>query len=261
MNNRETLIYVAIKFNGDYDRIMEAITTHEKIEIDENVTLPKNVITILDEDYPKNLYYAYKPPLVLFYKGDISLIKRFERTVSVVGSRYFSDYGEAVTKDIVKKLPKDVIVVSGLAKGIDSIAHHSAITSKHKTIGVLPCGIDACYPPESKDLYEEMSKNHLLLSEYPGDMPPQANYFHMRNRIIAYLSKATLVTEAHARSGTSITTAWALSACRDVCAVPHNVYRDSFCNHLISTGAYLVENSQDLVDILEEKTRNSLFEA
>ena len=106
-----------------------------------------------------------RPPFVLFYYGDISLITNIKVNLSVVGSRDFSAYGEKVTKDIVRSLPREINIVSGLARGIDMIAHRSALDSLHKAIAVLGSGIDVCYPLSNKDLYEEIKQKGLVISE------------------------------------------------------------------------------------------------
>ena len=167
----------------------------------------------------------------------------------MVGSRKHSDYGEKMTTDIGGDLAKrGYVIVSGLARGIDSIAHKAAIDSGGSTIAILGSGIDVCYPPENQDLYDEIKNNHLLISEYPNDVQPDSYRFPIRNRLIAGLSKTLVVTEASYCSGTLITAMLALQGNTDVMCVPYEAGRQSECNRLISHGAYLVESADDVIE-------------
>ena len=261
MTNREVLISIALKYDGDYNKMLKAIEDRECI--DNNVELPplnSNAVTLLDEDYPGWLKKFYKPPIVLFYHGDLSLISNPDKNLSVIGTRKHGKYGESITKKIVQEVDNEVNIVSGLARGIDSIAHTQALLDGRKTIAVLGSGINYCYPEENKELYEQIKKHGLIISEYPDMTPPTQEKFPFRNRLIAYCSKAILITEAYPRSGTSITAAIGLDIGRDVCCVPHPAGKNSFCNTLIANGAFLVESGKDILDIMNVPDDQPIFE-
>ena len=262
MNYRNILIYLAIKHEGNWLKIMRAIETKE--DFDSNIAdkivaaMKCKAITIVDKEYPKYLLKSSRPPFVLFYYGDISLIEDMERNLSVVGSRKYTEYGKMATIRLVERLCKQFNIVSGLAVGIDAIAQKTCITNGGKTIAVLGSGIDNCYPPSNLELYEEIKNNHLLLSEFPGVTEPQPENFPIRNRIIAALSKATLLTEARPNSGSCVTAGWALENNRDVMCVPNTIFSDSGCNKWIKEGAYLVESVEDILEIIGEKKSKNI---
>lgn len=249
----EILLYLAFKYQGQFDKIYQAIQKKELADEEELAVFKKqlksNYTTIVSDDYPDALKQIACPPFVLFYYGDLSLVN--QKTVGVIGMRKPSDYGKEVTKDFVKGLVKeDYVIVSGMAYGIDSIAHQQAIDSGGKTVAVLGSGIDYCYPKEHRGIYEEMKENHLVISEYPLDLSPQKWYFPARNRLISAFSDSVLVTEAKNRSGTMITVGYALEQGKDVMAVPCDVNGNEGCNILIQQGAKLVKNVEDIVEFL-----------
>ncbi|HOF53719.1 MAG: DNA-processing protein DprA [Bacilli bacterium] len=252
MTGRDILIYLAIKYKGNWDDIYGAIKRKEPIDDasfnDLLATLKANAITIIDKNYPDHLKQTHKPPFVLFYYGDLSLIEHPQETVAFIGSRKASDYGKKMTRIIVTDLAKKMIIVSGMAKGIDAVAHETAINVKGKTIAVLGSGIDYCYPRENLELYKIMKENHLVISEYPNRVEPDHSQFPLRNRIIAMLAKSVVVGEADLKSGTLITVSYALSQGRDVCCVPYPADASSACNSLIKQGAKLVENANDVYE-------------
>ena len=249
--SRTVLIALAIKYNGDWDKILESAQHYkepEKQYIDMALNMKCKAITLMDDKYPLQLKQIFKPPFVLFYYGDIDLIKDYGRCISIVGSRDYSEYGEIATREIVSGVTNEgYITVSGMAIGIDSIAQETCIACGGKTVAVLGGGIDNCYPPSSMYLYKEIKKNHLVLSEYFGDSNPQPENFLIRNRIIAGLSKTLIVTEAKGHSGTLVTATLALQGNTDVMCVPYPINQDSKCNELIRAGAILVENSSDVL--------------
>ena len=252
MTARIKIIAMSIKYNGNWNKIYRAICHREEIEdkyIEKAEALKCGAITLVDADYPEHLKHVKDPPIVLYYYGDKSLLINYRNNISVVGSRDYSPYGEKMTIEIVGELARrGYNIVSGLAIGIDSIAHNVAIDNGAKTIAVLPGGIDYCYPPSHKKIYNIIKKNHLLISEIPGDSAPEQISFPIRNRIIAGLSKTLLVTEAHPLSGTLTTVLLALEGNSDVMCVPYPVGENSECNRLIMNGASLVENADDVVD-------------
>jgi len=249
----EILLYLTFKYQGQFEKIYQAIQKKELADEEElaryKAKMKSKYTTIISDDYPEVLKTIACPPFVLFYYGDLALLN--QKTIGVVGMRKPSEYGMNVTRKFVKGLvERDYTIVSGLAYGIDRIAHQQAIEANGKTIAVLGSGIEYCYPKENRQLYEEIKKNHLLISEYPLDLAPQKWYFPARNRLIAAFSDSLLVTEAKNRSGTMITVGYALEQGKDVMAVPNGIDGNEGCNTLIQQGAKLVKNVKDIVDFL-----------
>ena len=263
MEARQILIYLAIIYKGDWNKIYEVITSREHLDENEIRRVIKNpkskVVTCLDDDYPEQLKTAKKPPFVLFYHGDLSIIKDKYKAISVVGSRRNSAYGEEITTNLVRDLCKELVIVSGMARGIDGIAHRACIANGGKTVAVLGCGINVCYPPSNLDIYDEIKKHHLLISEYPDLTEPCPLYFPIRNRIIAALSNCLLVTEGQKNSGTSITASLTLESGGNVCCVPTHAGENSVCNHLISYGAALVETADDIYYEMDYHKKETAF--
>lgn len=258
MLGKDLLVYLSLKYKGDFKKMVKAIhekeTVKDEIALEEIKKIKSKYITVLDDAYPEELRHIYMPPLVLYYYGDISLLKSEEVRVAVVGSRECTDYGRDITKELVEPLAmKNRIIVSGLARGIDGIAHSTCINAKGKTIAVLGSGIDYPYPSSNKALYEEIKNHHLLLSEYPNKTEPTPDNFPARNRIVAGIAHKVLVTEAYVNSGTNITVLYALRQGKDVMAVPHEAKKNSACNRLIQDGAFLVESVDDILYLTEKK--------
>lgn len=204
--------------------------------------------SLLDEIYPERLKEIYNPPVLLFYQGDISLLKTPK--LAFVGSRQASSQGIKAVQKIVTELNQNFTIVSGLAKGIDTASHLSAIKNKIPTIAVIGTGLDIFYPLENRKIQEYLAKNQLILSEYPVGEKPLRYHFPERNRIIAGLSHGVVVIEAKLRSGSLITCERALEEGRDIFAVPGNI-ADGFsdgCNHLIQQGAKLIYQAQDILE-------------
>lgn len=248
----EILVYFSIKYGGDWDQIYAAINRKEKVDrelMEELLSKQKNnYITILDSNYPSKLKSIYKPPFVLFYKGDISLVNTNNKMLAIIGSRKNTLYGKHVTEQLTKDIVKEnIIVISGLAKGIDSIAHKTTLIENGKTIGVLGNGINIKYPLDNSSLQEEISNKGLIVSEYPDFIEAKKEHFPKRNRIIAGLCDAVLVTEANCKSGSMITVSRALELGKDIFCVPHVIGCASGCNMLIKEGAKLVESAQDIL--------------
>ncbi|MEK4629564.1 DNA-processing protein DprA [Solibacillus sp. FSL R7-0682] len=210
------------------------------------------------EMYPSALMTLYDPPAVLYVKGDSSLLMANNK-MAVIGSRAATVYSEQVLKFLLPPLINEqFVIVSGLAKGADRIAHESTIQLGGKTIGVLGHGFFHIYPKENEVLAKKMAQDHLLLTEYPPYVGIQKWHFPARNRIISGLSQGLLVTEAALKSGTLITTELALEQGKDVFVVPGNIFsKQSFgTNKLIKEGAILVWNGHQ---ILEEMQMFSSF--
>ena len=204
-------------------------------------------VTYSDEKYPIKLREINNPPYVLFYKGDIELLNF--NMAAIVGSRKNSMYGKEVTKVIVSELKKiNFGVISGVAYGIDSIAHREILRLNGKTIGILGCGIDIIYPKINRDLYTNIIKDGLLISEFlPGTKPLSYN-FPRRNRIISGLSEGVIVIEASNKSGSLITVNYALEQNKNVMAVPGSIFNEGSkgCNLLIRDGAFPFLEREDL---------------
>ena len=232
--NRNQLIALAYKYHGEVNQMYNAINNNEEIEGLE----AKNAITILDAIYPESLKELKNPPLVLFYKGNINLLN--ETCVGVVGSRLNTEYARKVTIDLVNVLKYKYCIVSGMAKGIDGIAHKTAVDQK--TIAVLGSGIEYIYPFNNKDLYYELSEKQLIISEYPGYTKPLAFHFPIRNRIIAALSQKLFVMQSSTKSGTLITVNEALNLNKEIYALPFaiDVIEGQGTNILIEEGANLI---------------------
>ena len=249
---RNILIYFAIKYKGNYFKILEALKNKEKISSQDIETIKSKkvkAITCIDKEYPSYFKQSFYSPLVLFYEGDISLLN-YPMRLGVIGSRDNSEYGAKATVSLLTQLfeKKEVLIVSGLAKGIDSIAHETALNCHQKTIAVLGSGIKNCYPKSNLHLYNLIKEQGLILSEYPFDVEPDSNNFPMRNRIISAISQKILVTDAKIKSGTQITVKYALEEGKDVFAVPHSIFDESFCNVLISQGAKPIFTGNDLIE-------------
>ena len=209
-------------------------------------------ITIEDEVFPPLLRTIPNPPNVLYYIGDISLASS-GACVAVVGARRCSDYGRYVASKLAGRLAENgVIVVSGMAMGIDSYAHIGALKARGKTIAVLGNGPDICFPSGSTELKAQIEEEGLILSEYPPGTHPSKCTFPMRNRIISGLSHATVVVEAGLGSGSLITAERAVEQGRTVYAVPSNITSivGMGCNRLIQDGAVPIAVIDDVVSDL-----------
>ncbi len=217
-----------------------------------------NTINFYDKGYPAQLKEIHNPPQKLFYRGDPETLKK--TCISIVGTRRNSDYGEDLTRKIVEELRVlDIAIVSGLAKGIDTIAHEAALKNGLPTIAVLGSGIDNIYPRQNFNLAEKIiNENGLIISEYEGVAEPSKFNFPQRNRIISGLSIATIVIEAPEESGALITARFALEQCREIFVVPGDVDRITSLGSLRllqNGGAYPIGSGQDVIDILKKPQR------
>jgi len=208
------------------------------------------VLTWHDDDYPARLKEIYDFPPVLYIRG--SLLPQDEWCLAVVGTRRATVYGRQVTEEIVADLARSKItIVSGLAKGIDTVAHNSALETGGRSIAVFACGLDTVYPAENANLARRIMQQGALISEYPLGTRPKPENFPRRNRIMSGLSLGVLITEAGETSGAIITANMALEQNREVLAVPGSILSpvSKGTNQLIQEGAKLV---RDYTDILEE---------
>ncbi len=212
------------------------------------------------KNYPRALLNIAQPPKQLFWLGAIPEKLLANPCISVVGSRKVSPYGKAVTSKIVGDLAKQgVVIVSGLALGVDSIAHEAALKAKGLTIAVLPCGLDRVYPASHHHLAKEiLQKGGALVTEYNEGEEIFAGNFIARNRIVAGLGLGVLITEAAEKSGTLHTANFALEQGNDVFAVPGNITSQTSkgTNNLIKVGAAVVTDAEDILNALgiESKT-------
>ncbi|HEM9202641.1 TPA: DNA-protecting protein DprA [Streptococcus agalactiae] len=205
------------------------------------------VLSILDSNYPLELKEIYNPPVLLFYQGNIELLSKPK--LAVVGARQASQIGCQSVKKIIKETNNQFVIVSGLARGIDTVAHVSALKNGGSSIAVIGSGLDVYYPTENKKLQEYMSYNHLVLSEYFTGEQPLKFHFPERNRIIAGLCQGIVVAEAKMRSGSLITCERALEEGREVFAIPGNIIdgKSDGCHHLIQEGAKCIISGKDIL--------------
>lgn len=207
-----------------------------------------SLIFITDERYPQRLRNCSDPPLVLFFKGDRALNP--SRIISIIGSRNATDYGKMVTEQLIKSLqPYDVMIVSGLAHGIDAIAHRSALQQQLPTVGVMAHGFKTIYPHIHRSMAKEMMHQGGLLTEFWFDELPDRHHFPQRNRIVAGISDATIVIETAVKGGSMITADLAFEYNRDVFAVPGRIndQRSSGCLQLIAQNKANIFTSPDQI--------------
>ncbi len=200
----------------------------------------EGVILLGDKDYPDALQKTKNPPIKLYYSGELACNGP---CLAVVGSRNCSKKSGLLVSKIIKELPIEIVIVSGLAKGIDTIAHSSALSCGKKTIAVLPCGTERIYPKENTDLARKIVENGgLLVSEYEPIAKPTKFSFIRRNRIVAGISSAVLVIEAKIKSGTMTTVNFAKKQNKKIYAVPGS----PGCDYLIKNGAISVSSPNDV---------------
>jgi len=233
--------FFVLRVEIDLDHLYESI-------ISSNTT----VLTLLDEAYPRLLREIDQAPPVIYIKGN--LIPADEFAVAMVGTRRVTAYGQQVTRDTSTYLAgHGLTIVSGLARGVDALAHQHALQAGGRTIAVLGSGVDVIYPPEHRKLADAILENGAIISDYPMGTQPEGINFPPRNRIISGLSLATIVVEAGERSGALITADFAVEQGRDVFAVPGNVFSPASrgTNRLIQKGAYAMVSPQDVLDVLD----------
>jgi len=209
------------------------------------------VLCISDPEYPDLLAETSEAPPVLFYRGNIETTHG--PAICIVGSRRSSRRGLVVARELAWELSRrGFLVVSGMARGIDTVVHDGALAGGGSTCAVLGCGIDIAYPPENAPLAMEISRNGCVLSEFPPGTPPMKHHFPMRNRILSGMSLGVVVVEAKLASGAMITARWAADQGREVFAVPGPVEQET-CrgpHRLIKEGACLVEDVDDILSAL-----------
>lgn len=256
------------KYSEEYKRMLD-LCDKKKIKI----------ITILDEQYPVNLKNIYDAPVILYYKG--KLFKEDAYSLSIVGTRYPSEYGKNACQKFVNELSElKIPVISGMARGIDALSHKVCLDNGNITYAVLGSGVDVIYPPDNKNIYDMISENGAVISEFEIGAKPDKVNFPRRNRIISGISLGTLIIETGLRGGSRITAEFALDQNKEIFAVPGYIYskKSEGCNNMIKKGmAKLVENADDIISELcykldgyadigkkaykeEKQTEMSLFE-
>jgi DNA processing protein len=250
-------LQVPVKKDDKIKTILRTFNAEDLLE-----TLKKkdiHSISLYDREYPQLLKEIYDPPLILYAQGNIDLLNT--PCMAVVGTRTPSDYGKTISAAICKDLSKHITIVSGMAKGIDAIAHNTALTYGGYTIGVLGSGINIHYPSENKDLYAKMLTHGCLITEHPLNTPSLPIRFPARNRLVSGLSKGVLICQALIKSGSLITARTALEQNRDVFAIPGPI-NDPLSeggHSLIKDGAILVQNSQDILSEYHIKSQTLPF--
>jgi len=210
-----------------------------------------------DIDYPQRLLHCYDAPTVLYYRGNANLNNT--KIVSIIGTRSNSDYGKQITEQIIAALqPLNVLIVSGLAFGIDAVAHKAAVQNNLATVGVLAHGLDTIYPAQHKSLAKDMLLNGGLLTEFPKSTKPDKHNFPRRNRIVAGMADCTIVIETQAKGGSMITAELAYNYNRDVFAVPGKITdaKSSGCIKLIQQNkAVIFTDIDNLIETMGWETK------
>ncbi len=221
------------------------------------------LVYFFDKNYPIRLKNIDNKPVCLYTMGDINKLMYNNASVAIVGARCTSEYGKEMASYISKELAKlNIDIVSGMAYGIDAIAHKAALENGTNTYAILGCGINICYPRENIDIYEKIinSKNGAVISEFPLDTSPLRANFPLRNRIISGLADLVIIIEAKHKSGSLITANFALEQGREVYALPGRITDrlSEGCNKLISDGAGIITCIDDIVESLGLKRNKKL---
>jgi len=220
------------------------------------------IINCTEPEYPQSLLQIYDPPALLYVRGDPSILNA--PSLSIVGTRRPTIYGTQVAERMGRDLAKrGLVIVSGLARGVDALAHNGATSVGGRAIGVLGTGVDVCYPKENKKLFEKVLEKGAIISELPTGSHPAPENFPVRNRIIAGMPLGVVIVEGKQYSGSLITARLAMEFGREVFGVPGNVTQEmSFApNQLIKQGAKLVTSAEDVIEELPTPIRSALVQA
>ncbi len=233
-------------YEDSYEKLLDTLTRKEI-----------KVISILDDEYPENLKFIYDPPTLLFYKGNLTPDDRF--SISIVGTRFPTEYGNNTCHKIASELAEAGIpIVSGMARGIDSVAHKSTLEKNGITYAIFGSGVDVIYPIENKKVYERIIDSGAVISEFvPGTKPDKVN-FPLRNRLISGISLGTIIIETGLKGGSMITAECAIDQNREIFAVPGSVFskKSEGTNDLIKKGfAKLITSADDVIEELESKLK------
>lgn len=243
---------------GDWSKIYGMLKNKRPVSPEEikqtYAGLDCKAVCFTDKDYPDRFKEVYNPPFCLFYKGDFDCLTG-GRILGVVGSRTASEANLSLCEKLVQdtiSADSDIIICSGMARGIDSKAMRTAMAAGRRIIAVLGSGISNPYPEESRDIYDYCASGKgVVISEYPGAVSPIASHFPFRNRLIAALSSALLVVECRKRSGTSTTVRQALDLGKDILVVPQPVSDSDGSNMLIRDGASVCLEAKDILCAFE----------
>lgn len=243
----------SLKGFNDFSNAEEEMRFIEKFRI--------KPLFITDKEYPQRLLNCYDSPTLLFYKGNADLNPA--KIVAIIGTRTHTDYSKKMTETLVEELSvQNILIVSGMAYGVDAIAHKTALKNNLPTVGVLGHGLDQVYPPDHSNLAKEMLKDGGLLTEFRSNTNPDKHNFPTRNRIVAGMSDATIVVESGIKGGSMVTAELANGYNKDVFAFPGKVtdHKSAGCNYLIkSNKAMLLTDAQQLIEIMgwEERSQKT----
>ena len=243
-----------LQVNGLTQRHVASIRTHKPVGIEAELVLAAKreyqFVVLTDPDYPRLLREIPDPPPLLYVYGRL---QKDSANLAVVGSRNATSYGLRTTSDLCRSLAtRNLTIVSGMARGIDTAAHKGALSAGGKTIAVLGSGLERIYPLENRRLFHRIAENGAVVSEFSLQAEPEAHHFPIRNRIISGMSLGTMVVEATRNSGSLITARLAAEQNREVFAVPGSVqsFKSAGAHTLIKQGAKLVEHAQDVIEEL-----------
>ncbi len=269
-DKKELMTALAVSYEGNGTKLREEeveslIRSRDRVAIQEAygklIRSGIRFITREEADYPEKLKNIYSAPFALYRKG--RPLEEGKKYLAVVGARDCSPYGREMSRYLAGAIAKEgVVIISGLARGIDSYAHQGALEAGGISYGILGCGIDICYPRENIKLYMELMKEGGVISEYAPGTPPIAGNFPLRNRIISGLSDGILVIEAREKSGSLITVDLGLDQGKDIYAVPGKASDrlSEGCNNLIKMGAKLVTTPKDILEELFPNYEQNLNE-
>ncbi len=250
----DILVAMSVMQHGDWEGIYQMLK--DKIPVSEEeirdayATLRCSTMVLTDDAYPDAFKEVYRPPLCLFYRGDISLLDS-RKILGVVGARQASPYTldtiSHLVRDTLTALP-DAVICSGMARGVDATAMRQAVAQDRPVIAVLGSGLENPYPESSRDIYDYCASGKgLVISEYPGKIEPRREHFPFRNRLIATLSHTLLAGQVGVKSGTSTTIRCALECGRNIMLVPQRIEESEMTNELARDGAELVCSADDIV--------------
>jgi DNA processing protein len=257
---RDVMLALSMRCHGDWQQIYETI---RKKELVDNTEIQKAYekekaffLSIGDKDYPAYFQDKFNPPFLLYYYGNKDLLTAKYR-LTAVGTRNPTIYQSDMVYQLIQETEEDfasqLVIVSGMAKGLDQAAMEAAISKKAPVIAVIGSGIDNPYPKENKAIYDYCKEGKgLVLSEYPLSEEPKPEYFLFRNRLLAMMSEIMFVGGGRTRSGTSASVRFALDLNRDILALPCNVTGDDLTNSLINDGARGVLTHIDITDGVKE---------